>query len=152
MKTISFLHHLNLEMGENPLQHSEEKRWLCQLQLQGQKWKRKVKLSKNVPNHLKQVWKMIQIHWNKTLEQEKPFSTDSHNCWVKWKLWNLLRTTFQKMPQDGVINNTAYFNNSPKTVINVANLEIQVKRFKIKLQLGCQKALVRLSNQLMDIG
>ena len=56
------------------------------------------------------------------------------------------------MPQDGVINNTAYFNNSPKTVINVANLEIQVKRFKIKLQLGCQKALVRLSNQLMDIG
>ena len=50
------------------------------------------------------------------------------------KFVETIRITFEKMSQDGISNETAYFNNAAKTVMNVFDLEddltIFTKRFK----------------------
>ena len=39
------------------------------------------------------------------------------------KFVETIRITFEKMSQDGISNETAYFNDAPKTVMNVFDLE-----------------------------
>ena len=61
-----------------------------------------------------------------------------------------IRITFEKMSQDGISNETAYFNNAPKTVMNVFDLEddliIFTERFKQDYNMNI--SVLRMDNQI----